>query len=257
MINSEKLLIFAQSLKSTLLYLLIKDMNLREITIGRSANCDIYLDQNCQYASNLHGTIYYDGFQLMYRDSSRNGTMVNNLRVHQRAVPINRGDSILIAGQYPLSWNVIDSYFPPTQQPSPTPPSTPMQRPAPASYAQPLRMPNLSKWSWGAFFLGGIWGVFNGCWWILLVNILLGLSSLLPIVGIGIPFLSFGFAIYCGVKGTEWAWNNKAWNSVQDFESTQNTWDKVSIGLFIVSIILSILFCVIFFAGMLSFLGNL
>ena len=40
-------------------------MNLREITIGRSANCDIYLDQNCQYASNLHGTIYYDGFQLM------------------------------------------------------------------------------------------------------------------------------------------------------------------------------------------------
>ena len=231
-------------------------MNLREITIGRSANCDIYLDQNCQYASNLHGTIYYDGFQLMYRDSSRNGTMINNLRVHQRAVPINRGDSILIAGQYPISWNVIDSYFPPTQQPRPTPPPAPVQHSAPVSYAQPQRLPNLSKWSWGAFFLGMIWGPFNGCWWILLINIFLILLSFVPFVGFGVPFLSFGFAIFCGVKGTEWAWNNKYWASVQDFESTQDTWDKVAIGLFILSIVLSILFCFIFFAGMLSFFNN-
>lgn len=63
MINSENLLIFAQSLKGKHYYFRI--MNLREITIGRSANCDIYLDQNCQYASNLHGTI--SSLQACYR----------------------------------------------------------------------------------------------------------------------------------------------------------------------------------------------
>lgn len=86
-------------------------MNLREITIGRSKDCDIYLDRNCIYASVLHAAIYMDGSQLMYRDNSTNGTMINNIMVHKRAVPISHGDVIMVAGKYLVNWNQIDSFF--------------------------------------------------------------------------------------------------------------------------------------------------
>ncbi len=87
-------------------------MNLREVTIGRSNTCDIYLDPRCKFASSLHATIFYHGNQLMFKDTSTNGTLINNVRVHKRSVPINHGDVILIAGKYPLNWNQIDSFFP-------------------------------------------------------------------------------------------------------------------------------------------------
>lgn len=41
-------------------------MTLREITVGRSKNSDIYLGERCIYASINHGSLYYDGSQLMY-----------------------------------------------------------------------------------------------------------------------------------------------------------------------------------------------
>lgn len=86
-------------------------MNLCEITIGRSKDCDIYLDRNCRFASAMHATIYTDGHQLMYRDDSTNGTLINNIMVHRRAVPINHGDIIMVAGKYIVNWNQIDSFF--------------------------------------------------------------------------------------------------------------------------------------------------
>ena len=86
-------------------------MILREITIGRSADSDIYLDESYVYASNNHGVIYFEGQQMMYRDISRNGTIVNDVMVKQRAVPINHGDIILLAGCYQLDWNQIDMFF--------------------------------------------------------------------------------------------------------------------------------------------------
>ena len=67
-------------------------MNLREVTIGRSPNCDILLDPRCQYASSMHATIYCEGEQLMYRDMSTNGTIINGRRIHKKTVPIRRGD---------------------------------------------------------------------------------------------------------------------------------------------------------------------
>ena len=87
-------------------------MNLREVTIGRSPNCDIYLNPGYSYASNMHGMIYYEGNQLMFKDTSSNGTMINNISVRGRAVPIRRRDSIMIAGRYPINWNQIDPFFP-------------------------------------------------------------------------------------------------------------------------------------------------
>lgn len=194
-------------------------MNLREVTVGRSNNCDIYLDARCKYASNMHATIFSDGNQLMYKDTSTNGTMINNVNVHKRSIPINRGDIIMIAGKYPLSWNQIDSFFPNSSNKQMNIIASAFPQPQSARVQQ---QPNTSKWNWGAFFLPGIWGLFNGCWWLLLLSFL----PIYPVVN-----------IIAGIKGNEWAWNNKTWNSVQDFENTQDTWNKVGLVLFCVGLV--------------------
>ena len=218
-------------------------MNLREVTIGRSPNCDIYLDQRCKYASNMHGTIYYDGNQLMFKDTSSNGTMINNISVRKRAVPIRRGDSIMIAGKYPINWNHIDSFFQYT-------PPTPIGRifdvsksmSQQAGNADPL---NLSKWSWGAFVLSWIWGFFNGCWWMFLVQIGTFLLSLLlwwvPFAAIFISIIDLGVSVLFGIKGTEWAWNNRSWSSISNFKQTQDTWNKVGLMLFLFGIVIMVI----------------
>ena len=219
-------------------------MNLREVTIGRSKNCDIFLDSRCQYASNMHATIYYDGNQLMFRDTSTNGTMINNVSVHKRAVPINRGDIIMIAGKYQINWNQIDSFFPAS---FPKPQLGTILDPNMVALQQiNVLQPNLSKWNWGAFYLGWIWGLFNGCWWILLVNIVLCLFMMIPVVGLWISSITFlGWAVICGIKGTQWAWNNRTWNSVQEFEQTQSTWNKAAFSVFLCFIFLSLFYWVL------------
>lgn len=236
-------------------------MNLREVTIGRSTNCDIYLDQRCAYASNEHGKIYYDGAQLMYQDTSTNGTLINNVSVRKRAVPIKRGDVIMIAGKYLLPWNQIDSFFPdfPQRQATiaePSRMSVPQTNPPLAQ--QPGQPANLGKWSWGAFVLTWIWGIFNGCWWILLIELgILFFSAVIiwiPFMGILAVILGIGKSVLYGVKGTEWAWKNRAWQSVADFEQTQATWNKVGLAIFIIGLVISCLSVIVSFAAIASYL---
>jgi hypothetical protein len=69
--------------------------------------------------------------------------------------------------------------------------------------------PELRKWNWGAFFLGFVWGVAN--------RVYASLLLLLPVVGLVMPFV-------LGAKGNEWAWANKKWASVADFERAQRRW---------------------------------
>ncbi len=92
--------------------LLCKTMMLREIRIGRANDCDIFVDAYCRYASSYHAKIYSNGSQLIYEDTSSNGTVINNVKVHKRTVPIYPGDVILLAGHYQLSWESIFVYFP-------------------------------------------------------------------------------------------------------------------------------------------------
>lgn len=235
-------------------------MNLREITIGRSKNCDIYLDPRCQYASSMHGTIYFDGRQLMYRDTSTNGTMINNVSVRKRAVPINRGDIIMIAGKYQLNWNQIDSFFSNGYRQQPSPMNDMSFRPvASATSYQPQvsqATPNLSKWSWGAFALSGIWGLFNGCWWMFVINIGMFILALftwwIPFAIFFYSLIGLGLSILYGVKGTEWAWNNRSWNSAADFEQTQHSWNVAGIVVFCVSIALVLISFLTFAAAIMS-----
>lgn len=235
-------------------------MNLREVTIGRSTNCDIYLDQRCIYASNMHGTIYYDGNQLMFKDTSSNGTLVNNIMVKKRAVPIRRGDSIMIAGKYPINWNQIDSFFPPQRIPRNSYPIGTVEEVAPAQNVASAagqsvtisEVPDLSKWSWGAFSLSWIWGFFNGCWWMFLVKLGTFLMSVfffwVPLLPIFITVVDLGLSIFFGAKGTEWAWNNRSWSSVESFNSTQKTWNTVGLVLFLLGIFIFVFSIFFFFA---------
>lgn len=183
-------------------------MNLREITIGRSKNCDIYLDERCRYASGMHGTLYYDGNQLMFRDTSTNGTMINNVSVKHRAVPVHHGDIIMLAGKYQVNWNQIDEYFP----------SVPSSARNVGTITDTVSVqntvsssPDLAKWNWGAFGIYPIWGFANGCWWAIFVSMCFGWFWPLP-------------NILFGVYGNRLSWTNKHWNSVSEFEQSQKDW---------------------------------
>ena len=91
--------------------------------------------------------------------------------------------------------------------------------------------------NWGAFFWNWIWAIFNnaGVVWIL--------------VGL---FFSPIASIYLLIKGNELAWQNKQWESVEAFKSTQRKWAIAGLVVFGISIVLScliILFSVVLAAG--------
>jgi hypothetical protein len=67
----------------------------------------------------------------------------------------------------------------------------------------------LSGFNWGAFLFGPFWAVFNNTW--------IGLLALIP--GIG-----FIVQIILGVKGNEWAWQNRRWDSIEHFFGAQRNW---------------------------------
>jgi hypothetical protein len=69
--------------------------------------------------------------------------------------------------------------------------------------------PEVQGWNWGAFFMPIIWGPFNEVW-----------LSLVAIIPIG----SFIVPILLGIKGNEWAWQCKRWESIENFKKTQHTW---------------------------------
>ena len=85
-------------------------------------------------------------------------------------------------------------------------------------------------WNWGAFVLTWIWGICNG--------VLIALLCLIPLFG-------FIWAFVLGVKGNEWAWRNKKWDSVEHFKSTQRSWNIAGIVLFAISIVVGCLAAVI------------
>jgi hypothetical protein len=64
-------------------------------------------------------------------------------------------------------------------------------------------------WNWGAFLLGWVWGIKNRTW--------VALWTFVPIVGIPVMFI-------LGAHGSEWAWRNRQWQSVEQFKRTQRRW---------------------------------
>jgi hypothetical protein len=71
--------------------------------------------------------------------------------------------------------------------------------------------PEIKEWNWGAFFLTWIWGIGNRVW--------LALLALIPL-----PFVGLAMGILLGIKGNEWAWQCKKWDSVEQFRHRQRIW---------------------------------
>ena len=71
--------------------------------------------------------------------------------------------------------------------------------------------PELDRWNWGAMCLNWIWGLGNKTY--------IALLMFVPLVNIVMPFV-------LGAKGNAWAWRNKRWESVEQFQETQRKWTK-------------------------------
>ena len=70
----------------------------------------------------------------------------------------------------------------------------------------------LRGFNWAALFGSWIWSAGNSVW--------VGLLCLVPCVG-------FFMRFFLGAKGSEMAWKNKRWESVQAFRSAQVTWGVI------------------------------
>lgn len=91
-------------------------------------------------------------------------------------------------------------------------------------------IPNeVRRWNWGAFFLTWIWGIGN--------NVLISFLVWVPFLGLIMP-------VILGIKGGEWAWQKKRWDSIEHFQRVQRIWAWVGFGVFmwVVAMIVGALF---------------
>lgn len=97
------------------------------------------------------------------------------------------------------------------------------------------------KFNWGAFVLSWIWGLGNKTYLPLIVIPV----AFIPLVG---NFICLGLAIWFGIKGNEWAWKNKKFESEEHFQEYQKKWA-------IASLIVAIIYVLLLIAGI-AILGN-
>ena len=89
--------------------------------------------------------------------------------------------------------------------------------------------PEIKGWNWGGFLLTWIWGIGNNVW-----IALFALLGMIPWVG---WIVRLTMRIILGIKGNEWAWQNKKWDSIEHFKRTQRTWTWWGAGLIVLQII--------------------
>lgn len=236
----------------------------RKVTIGRAPDNDIQCGANCLEVSNHHASIYSNGNNLMFEDTSTNGTLINNVRIHHDTTALRYGDTILLAGRVPLNWEQINQFFSANEQRR----SSVGTQYAPVrggaemnngmSYAgnNPLSDSSESKpsgmysveveitrFNWGAFFLYPLWGFANGMWWLFFLAIFIGVFWPIP-------------NIVFGIMGSKWAWRSKHWRNIEHFVSVQRSWKRWGIGLFIAGVVIALLWFVLFaalFSALLNF----
>ncbi|HUS80296.1 MAG TPA: hypothetical protein VM283_03445, partial [Armatimonadota bacterium] len=80
--------------------------------------------------------------------------------------------------------------------------------------------PEVLGWNWGAFWMTWLWGITNGVW-----------NSLLVLI------LGLIWQIVLGAKGSEWAWQHRRFDSVEQFKQTQRAWAMWGWIMFFVSLL--------------------
>ena len=84
---------------------------------------------------------------------------------------------------------------------------------------------DLNDPNWGAFFLSVWWSIFNRTY--------IGLLCL-------IPFFGFIMSIILLIKGNEWAWRNRRFESKEEFKLVQAQWAFWGVVSAIISIIIGL-----------------
>ena len=174
---------------------------------------------------------------------ARDGQQRGPLTEEEFKSQINQGEiqpEDLVWTERMSGWTEARTLFPdamPPPIPNTTPPPIPTQLPARSSPVttfgntsgqgeRSIVPPEIAnKWNWGAFGLGWIWGVANNTWLALLTLI---------------PFAGLVMAVVLGMKGNEWAWKNKRWESLEHFQQVQDKWKISGILFFLLSTIMAI-----------------
>ena len=90
------------------------------------------------------------------------------------------------------------------------------------------------RFNWGACFLSWIWGLFHKSY----LTLLTIPAVFIPFIG---AFVCIGLDVWFGIKGNEWAWQNKKWESVEHFHSVQKKWAIAGIIVFVVGMLFQII----------------
>ncbi len=87
----------------------------------------------------------------------------------------------------------------------------------------------LKCFNWGAFLLNWVWGIMHKKY----ITLLILLSTIIPVIG------PLAMSIWFGLKGNEWAWNSREWNSIKQFNEAQQNWVRIWFILFIFGTIIT------------------
>lgn len=93
----------------------------------------------------------------------------------------------------------------------------------------------LKYFNWGSFFFTWIWSIAHRFWLGLLALPLGFVLGLIPLIG---PATGIAISIVFGIKGNEWAWQNRRWDSTDHFRKTQRVWGWWALGVFILVLLL-------------------
>ena len=88
----------------------------------------------------------------------------------------------------------------------------------------------LKHFNWGAFLMNWIWGIMHKKY----ITLLYFPACLIPVIG------PIAISIWFGFAGNKWAWESKTWESIEQFNESQQNWVRIWIILFILGIIFAI-----------------
>ena len=88
--------------------------------------------------------------------------------------------------------------------------------------AQSVLPDELKGLNGGAFFLNWIWAIAHSTW--------IGLLCLVPYVGLIMSFVLL-------FKGNEFAWQNRKWESIEQFKAVQRKWMMWGVIIFVLGIV--------------------
>lgn len=177
---------------------------MRKVTIGRNADNNIVIAD--QSVSGYHADLeIHDNGEMIFRDHSTNGTMVNGNYLHNDFCYVYGNDNIVFPGQHKLDWSLTGVAAPagapaavsaPAPQPAPQPV---YQHPAPQQLYQigDISFTGVLASFWKNYFNFSGRARRKEYWLMMVWNMIFGL---IPIVGWLVVFLSCIGAISLAVR---------------------------------------------------------